>query len=146
MSGFMARKPNAPSILDRAKEEAADRWEQEAPVGGSLIPGQHVAANVPLDPVSVPAPRAVVRHALLKRRSWEGCDPDAQPARGWHVRLNPYELAIFQAACEVDGRTQQRIGRQIIRTWAEQKLGIDRTPSVYDAFEKRDEEPKASDT
>lgn len=70
-----------------------------------------------------PSPsRAQQRRELLRQRPWERMDPNADPTRGVNVRVNDYELAIFQVAC--GDVPLQRVARRQLRTWAEQQLGI----------------------
>ena len=131
--GFELRRHAAPAD--------PEVWERDAPVGGHPSPAPE-AAPPEIDPLRPPASRAHVRRVLLKRRSWEGLDPFADPSRGMHVRLNPYELAIFQAACELEDRAQQRVARKLLRAWAEERLGIDPSLSPTEVYEKEVTERK----
>ena len=71
-----------------------------------------------------PVSRAAHRRELLARRAWESLSPYADPSRGVHVRLNAYELAVFQAAAASEERVQQQVARRLIREWSEKVLGI----------------------
>jgi len=105
------RMPGAPRPL------TGEEWEQQATVGGTRA--------LVVDAYAAPPSRARSRRTLIQKRIWNDLDKDADPSRAVHVRLNPYELAIFQAACEIGGKVQQRISRALIRAWAEAQLGIE---------------------
>ena len=88
-----------------------DEFENSAPVGGASLAPSTLS-------------KARLRKVMLRRRIWEKMDRDADPSRGIHTRLNEYQLAILQAACELDGTSLQRVVSRLIQEFAEERLGI----------------------